>query len=315
MKKNVFMIALILVCGICECIAQTTGLYTYDGGYFIKNGDQWSEYRYGRKETAWATYTQYNEDANYFNIRSSKCSLSIPKEKHYSFYILRNNSWEVIYTTREIYKYFDDDSRKIYCYQGGYFVRDGNSWREYRPEEYLGLWADYNQFDEDDNYYMIESTACKVSVPKKSNNAFYILQNGNWEKCYETTELYDRAALFDYTINFPYHKVSGSDNKWIEKDTPASISLNRNGTGELTYGDQCRAFKFNRIGIPVFKDSDTEMGLRVTINGDEEYIFFIGDWCMVNVKSICPFMNFLDCQNKSEIERIKEIVRGKNFFN
>ncbi len=185
----------LFVCAIGNSYAQTTGLFTYNGGYFIKNGNAWSEYRPEEREEAWATYTQYNEEADFYNIKNNRCSLSVPKRANKLFYIYKNNGWEMIYDTREIYNYFNDASRKIYCYEGGYFVRDGDTWREYRPIKEKGIWSIYTQYNEDDNYYMVENSLCKVSIPKTANNDFYIMNNNKWEKCYVSTNIYDVTFL------------------------------------------------------------------------------------------------------------------------
>ena len=36
-----------------------TALITYDGGFFVRNGSNWTEYRPFQKEGFWASYTQY----------------------------------------------------------------------------------------------------------------------------------------------------------------------------------------------------------------------------------------------------------------
>lgn len=78
LQRVIITCALSLISAI-GTFAQTTGLYAYDGGYFIKNGNSWEEYRPDVSEGVWATYEQYNEEANFYNIQNSLCVVSVPK--------------------------------------------------------------------------------------------------------------------------------------------------------------------------------------------------------------------------------------------
>ena len=42
--KQIYLFLLFIATSVA-LHAQTSGLYVYDGGYFIKNGDSWEEYR------------------------------------------------------------------------------------------------------------------------------------------------------------------------------------------------------------------------------------------------------------------------------
>lgn len=82
MKNKIIFFTFIWITGLLlnNSFAQTTGLFTYEGGYFIKNGSSRS-----------------NEETHYFQIKNEHCTLSIPKESRNIFYI----SWNIIYRTRE----------------------------------------------------------------------------------------------------------------------------------------------------------------------------------------------------------------------
>ena len=58
MKKKILLTVLIAVAGIMSTVAQTTALVTYQGGYFIKNGNDWIEYRPADKVEPWNEYKQ-----------------------------------------------------------------------------------------------------------------------------------------------------------------------------------------------------------------------------------------------------------------
>ena len=294
-------------------MAQTTGLFTYSGGYFLKNGDNWSEYRPNDKDGVWASYTKYDEDDNYYYISNSKCSLCVPKKDYNKFYIHKNGEWEVIYYTREIYNYFTADSRQIYCYDGGYFIKDGDNWSEYRPNDKDGIWASYTQYGEEEKFYNISNSKCSVSVPKKSSNKFYIYKNGEWEVIYNTTDIYDSFSEYDYILHFEYYKVADEEGNLHEVKAPASIGLSREGKMRLCCGDKSYNGVFTELAITVLRDTDVEVGFELTVD-ENNYIKFIGDWCLVNVESICPFMNFINCKNEDLIEKIKDMIKSKSFF-
>ena len=311
--KKLYLIISCTLFFIVELAAQITGLFTYEGGYFVKDGNNWAEYRPQSKDGVWASYMKYDEDENYYYINNSKCSLCVPKKKHNKFYISKNGEWEVIYYTKEIYSYFKANGRQIYCYEGGYFVKDGNNWAEYRPQSEDGVWASYMKYDEDENYYYINNSKCSLCVPKKKHNKFYISRNNEWEVIYNTTDIYDVASEYDYMLYFKYYKVADAEGKLQEVNEPASISLSRKGKMRLCCGSKSYDGKFSELAVTTLRNSDTELGFKLIVD-ENNYIQFIGDWCMVNVESICPFMDFMDCTNKDLIEIIKNKIKDKSFF-
>lgn len=96
MKKSVFVLLLAFV-SLTIATAQSM-LCTYKGGYFIRNGNNWYEYRPHDKDGVWAKYTQSGGDDNFYFIKNSQVTLSIPKEVQNEIYIFKNNKWEVIYS-------------------------------------------------------------------------------------------------------------------------------------------------------------------------------------------------------------------------
>ena len=282
MKISRFFPLLLLTLTCIGAAAQTTGLFTYDGGYFVKAGDYWTEYRPADKDGVWATYTQYGEETNYYQVSNSSCSLSIPKTSNNNFYIWEDGEWKVIYTTKHIYGYFNDESREIYAYnQGGYFVRDGNTWREYRPDKKTGIWATYTQYKEDDNYFYMRSSVSEVCVPKEGRNDFYLLNDGEWMKCYTTSAIYvtktpaaggnsttsiDEESGYDYVFRYKsYSRVEYKEEEseyplinfflggvtYREEteqiDLPAKVCISRNGKMMIELGGDCFYLTFAKI--------------------------------------------------------------------
>ena len=50
---------MLAIVSFVSLMAQTTALVPYVGGYFVKNGDEWTEYRPADKTGKWSTYKQY----------------------------------------------------------------------------------------------------------------------------------------------------------------------------------------------------------------------------------------------------------------
>ena len=240
-------------------VISQSALVTYNGGFFVReNSNTWREYRPGDSEVVWATYTQYGEEKNYYNIRSSECEVSIPKDPHNNIYLYNKSKgkWEVVYYTRNIYNYFSDNARQIYTYSNGYFVRDGNSWREYRPVDKHSTWSYYTQYDEDENFFYIESTTDKVAVPKSSSNNFFLRKNGKWEVVYYTCDIYDATAEYDYVLKYSSYKISAGKS-WDVHNAPAYIYLSRKGKVLVCYGDTRNNFSNSpySFGIPSYISS------------------------------------------------------------
>lgn len=190
MKKSLLL--LLIQLSFCLSVFSQTGLFAYKGGFFIRNGKSWTEYRPDSRASSWATYTSYAEDNQFYSISSSACSVSIPKNEGLNYFIAKNGKWEVLYNPIVKFDYFTDNGRNIYCHSRGYFVRDGKTWREYLPSSKHGVWAEYKQVRSDDNFIYIKSSQCDVAVPKKSTNNFYIYRSNKWEVVYNTSVIYDR---------------------------------------------------------------------------------------------------------------------------
>ena len=192
MKKIVtflfaFAMSLPLWCG-------ETGLFTYEGGFFIKDGNIWKEYRPKDKPGIWNTYSQYGEEANYYNIRNNTITLAIPKTSNNNFYKRENGEWRIIYTTRVIYSYFKDSSVGLFCFETGYYVRDKKKWRLYLRDKKEGLWTDFVLYDVDDKFFYLKNDSAKVCVPKRADLNCFLWNKNNekWEANYSITEIYDK---------------------------------------------------------------------------------------------------------------------------
>ena len=59
MKKNLFLTLVFAFMGTVSLVAQTTAFVPYHGGYFVKEGEEWTEYRPADKCGKWSRRTKY----------------------------------------------------------------------------------------------------------------------------------------------------------------------------------------------------------------------------------------------------------------
>lgn len=317
MGKTLITLQLTLLLFVADAAAQTTGLFTYKGGYFVKAGDNWTEYRPQDKDGVWATYTQYGEEANYYQVSNSSCSLSIPKADGYNFYIWQDGEWMTVYTTKHVYGYFEGQSREIYAHnQGGYFTRDGSTWREYRPDKKAGIWATYTQYKEDDNFFYMRSSVSEVCVPKEEHNDFYLLNDGKWMKCYTTSAIYDQYGAFDYVLDFSHYKVADSNGKLQDYKSPAKLCFSRNGHGMIVCGHGKYRFDFEAAMTTVWKGTETVSGFKLCPdqNDEDKFVWVFENWCIVNLNDICEYMNLNDGSYGNVFKEVTGKIQNATFF-
>lgn len=280
MKRKFFLLFFALLAFANSSIAQNTGLFTYAGGYFIKNGNNWYEYRPGDKAGVWASYTQYGEEENFYNIKNKNNFVSVPKSPSNSFFVApEGGEWKSIYTTRNFYSVFTDEGRDLYCYDGGYFVRNGSTWREYRPEDKQTVWSTYSLYKSDDNFFYIESSVDKVAIPKSKDlsGSIFVYRNDDWEAIYTVSDIYESKGngyyagvgsssgnnshnsgnngnygnnssqrSYDYTLRFSCYEIWDDKEESYGDDiyAPCSVSISRKGYGLISYGSKKAEFRF-----------------------------------------------------------------------
>lgn len=167
-------------------------LCLYKGGYFIRNGNSWYEYRPQSKDGVWSTYSQQSSDNNYNYVKNSACELSIPKNKKNSVWIKKGGEWEVLYTTIKIFDYCPKRSSHLFCFDNGFFIKNGTTWYLYMPEkEKKREWNTFTEYSKDDSYYYISNSQDKISIPRSPNNSFFLLDNGKWKEWHSALALYD----------------------------------------------------------------------------------------------------------------------------
>lgn len=88
----------------------------------------------------------------------------------------------------------------LFTYKVGFFVKNGNAWKEYRPKDKPGVWVTYIQ-------YNVKNDNCTLAIPKTSKNDFYKRVNGEWKVVCNTHVVYPNCTdssvrLFCFSTGF-----------------------------------------------------------------------------------------------------------------
>ena len=269
------MTLVLAVAGVVSLMAQTTALVTYEGGYFVKHGEEWTEYRPADKAGKWSTYEQYNEDDVFFYLENKKCRLAIPKLYKDKIFIKRNKKgdWEVVYNTLSVHLLCPDGDALFYSYRNhslkhseydGYFVRDNMNWREFRPRLKSSVWAEFKQTSEDGRYFILESSNNIVYIPKTTGDDIVIKEknNPNWTGGYAIQAVYDRSATYQY--NFYYTKSGRIKNSnYTLSDKSARISFDNRCNIQVAFDGKHYDLTYTDIQIA---ENDGKEAILITID-------------------------------------------------
>lgn len=314
MKTRRIIFLLLIIAGVLTAKAQSSSLVAYDGGFFVKNDTVWEEMRPNDKHGVWSSYRQTHENENFYYIENKKCNVALPKNKANHIYIMRNNRWERVYNTKEVYNYCPEKNRLFYCYNGGYFVRDNNNWREYRPAKKYSLWASYQQVEEQDYFFIIKNEKNKVAIPKNPTNNIYIMRGNKWQECYRNTTIYDASSLYEFNFYFDEYITSDKQDGMQAGNGSARLSFNRKGNLQISYGNRHYDLKFDNISTLRHKESDTPIGIEFTISGNKKISLIGSELCAIDLDGVCPYTNFCKGDNKNNLRHIIELVRNNYFF-
>lgn len=286
MKRKILLALVLAVAGIVSLAAQTTALVTYDGGYFVKSGEEWTEYRPADKVEPWNEYKQYKEDDKFFYLESKRCNVSVPKLSHDKIYVDRkkNGNWEVVYNTLNVHLLCPEGDALYYTYRNhsmkhyeydGYFVRDNLNWREYRPRLKSGVWAEFKQTAEDWRYFTIESANNIVYIPKTTDDDIVIKEKGNenWTGGYAIQAVHDRSA--NYLYSYYYGKsarVKGKESYELT-DNSARISLDSKGNIQVALKGKHHDLTYTDIEIA---DYEGKEAILITIDKKNRIWLFDG---------------------------------------
>lgn len=314
MKKVLFLLSIMLAATLAAT-AQSTGLFTYDGGFFIKRGNTWEEYRPTDKSGVWLTYVQTKENDNFHYLKSERCEVAVPKSSSNKIFIRRDpalHEWSVIYNTKDIYNHFSEQSTLIYCYKGGYIVRNGNEWHEYKTDRKYGLWASYRQHAEDDNFFIAKNEDEKIAIPKKTQNSFFIWKNDKWEASHKATAIYDPSATYDYNFIFDTYTT---DNDGEKQNDGARISFNRSGSIQIAYGNKHRNLRFSELSILAWNGNSTSpIGVEIVTDSGESVKILKSGYATLDTDNGNTCINMSNGDNNDKLKSLMRQIEYKNFF-
>ena len=316
MKNRFFITIAVLFCVALSSVAQTTALVVYDGGYFVKNGKEWVEYRPGDKIGPWNEYVEYNENDRFYYIRSKRCNVAVPKIARDKILVDRKKrgAWEVVYNTISVHPICPYKNGLFYCYTtssteyDGYFVRDNDKWIEFRPNMKREAWAEFKQTGEDENFFILKSEHNTVYVPKSMNNRFVIKKNGNnsWRGGYTTSAIYDRSAMYDYNLIYRNTFTVKREKDFRPATGSSRVSFDRNGNVQVATGGRFYDFKYRSIKHGLYNNTPA---IHISID-DKNNIWIVSkEQCVVDCRSVGKKMSFSGSDNKAAYNEIREIFR------
>ena len=330
MNKRLSLTAMLAIASFVTLVAQTTALVTYEGGYFIKDGRKWTEFRPADKVEPWNEYKQYKEDDKFFYIKSKRCNVAVPKIYHDKILVDRkkNGNWEVVYNTLSVHLLCPKGDALYYTYRNhrlehgeydGYFVRDNFTWREYRPRMKSTVWAEFRQTSEDSRYFTLESSNNIVYIPKSTNDDIVIKDknNRNWTGGYKIQAIYDRSAAYPYSFDFQDHGVAKRGNNFKVNKKSGRISLDNKCNIQIAYDGKHYDLVYQSIEL-----AESQSGLLsliskkgecilITIDKDNKVMLYEGS-ALVDCKKLGKKVMFLGASGK-DYRAISEQLRIGTF--
>ena len=318
MKKSI-LLGLLLSFAM-TAFAQTTALVAYDGGYFVKNGDNWTEYRPQDKAEAWNEYKQYKENDTFFYVENKKCRLAIPKLGRDMIFIDRekNNDLKQVYTTIDVHHQCVEPEGLFYCYNDGrgrehngyYIRRDGGVWHEYAPGKKRGIWAEFKQIGEEKDYFVLESTENIVRVPKKEGLNFIITKPGydGWRGGYTTKAIYDRSAAYPYNFDFLNYGEAKRGNNFKVTKKGGRISLDNKCNIQVAFDGKHYDLTYTSIETA---DVDSKEAILITIDTQNRIWLYDGT-ARIECKKLGKRMLFVGTNDK-DYRAIMEQLRIGTF--
>ena len=316
MKKSILLS--LLLSFAMTAFAQTTALVAYDGGYFVKNGEKWTEFRPQDKAEAWNEYEQYKENDIFYFLDSKRCRVAIPKLACDKIFVDRNKNenWEVVYNTISVHSYCPDSNGPFYCYTttsieyDGYFVRDNGRWREYRPNMKRGLWAEFDEVGENDTHFILKSKHNTVLVPKTTADRFIITKNDNssWRGGYTAVAIYDKSVMTGYDYDLGYQKtfVAKRGDSYKQTKDNCSISFDNNGRIEITYGDKQVSTVYSSIKLERYEG---ELAIHISIDKKNNIWILSQDQCIIECKKVGNKTMLLGCNDKKAYKDLMNRLR------
>lgn len=293
MRQRIILTLVLAAFTAVSAIAQKSMLVAYDGGYFVKDGKKWCEYRPTDRAGKWAEYKQYKESEEFFYLKNKKCRVAVPKITKDKIFIKRKKKkeWEVVYTPLNIYTLCPEGGAPFYCYSSskseghGYFVRDNNKWREYRPLMKRSRWAEFQQSSENSKYFIVESKHNTVYIPKSKEYNFIIKKkdNSSWQGGYTTRAIYDRSAAYQYNFYYQESLTANRKNDFKSTGKNARVSFDNNCNILIAVDGKFYHLTYTTIELA---DIDGKETILITIDKKNNVQLRSDGSCLINCKKI-----------------------------
>ena len=325
--KKLFLTLCLVVAGLLALQAQTTtALVTYEGGYFVKAGNKWEEYRPAYKTGVWNSYKQFGEDDTFYYIENKKCYVAVPKLYKDKIFIDRDKgkkNWEVVYNTLSVHQRCPDKDGLFYSYRNhrkehseydGYFVRKNLVWQEFRPRMKSGVWAEYKQTDENSDFFILTSEHNTVYIPKTTDDNIVIYQNdnSNWRGGSAIEAIYDKSADYDY--NF-YYENSEKGGKQVAPAKQCRISFDRKGNIQVVYDGKHYDLTYRNVYLDLYKVSDNIKHTAIVISIDEKNkLWLLSPYrAMVDCKVLGNKMFFIGGDNAKAFNEVNHLLQSNSY--
>jgi hypothetical protein len=319
--KKLFTLCLLAVAISALQAQTTTALVTYEGGYFVKNGKEWTEYRPAHKTGAGSKYKQYGEDDTFYYMKNKKCYLSIPKLYKDKIYIDRDKgkkNWEVVYNTLSVHQRCPDTEGLFYSYRNhrkehgeydGYFVRKNLVWQEFRPRMKSGVWAEFKQIDENNEYFILASAHNHVYIPKTTDNdiIIYKTDNNDWRGGYAIQAIYDRSAAYDYNFYYENSEKGGAPAAPVRQ---CRISFDRKGNIQLSYNGKFHDLNYQEIELVSYEGKSA---VKITIDSKNRILLISSHRAVVDCRILGKKMFFINGDNGKAFTEVNDLLEYDAF--
>ena len=117
---------------------------------------------------------------------------------------------------------------------------------------------------------------------------------------------------YDFVIKFSSYKFPKPDGGWNEPVNKLStLSFSKNGKACIEFADKKYEFNYNSIKPITYNWEKSPNGFQLIID-EENFIMVLGtgDFALVNIKKICPYMNFLNWLNKDILNDVLEFYKS-----
>lgn len=113
------------------------------------------------------------------------------------------------------------NAQKFY-YEGGYFEKVGSKWYEYKPSQQDGVWNQFTEVDDQENFYVIDNGLCQVAVPKSTSYDFLIKLKSETEWKFKYKSAHSQSTSRASAIHARLQELVDEQNALLKK-TPIAI--------------------------------------------------------------------------------------------